>query len=66
MSEPTMIFGACVEAISNVMIGDGHTHFAVGDEASSITRTVIQTIIDRTQSARTVDELTEILAEADA
>lgn len=60
MSEQT-IFEACVSAVSEA--ADDVLTFE-GDRA--VVRTVIQTIIDLTQSPRTVDELTAILREADA
>lgn len=60
MSEKT-IFEACVDAV--VEASDNLLTFE-GDRA--VVRTVIQTIIDLTQSPRTVDELTAILREADA
>lgn len=55
------IFEACVSAVSDA--ADDVLTFE-GDRA--VVRTVIQTIIDLTQSPRTVDELTAILREADA
>lgn len=53
--EPT-VFEACVSAVSEA--SDDLMSFE-GDCA--VVRTVIQTIIDLTQSPRTVDELTRIL-----
>ena len=55
MSEQT-IFEACVSAVSEA--ADDVLSFE-GDCA--VVRTIIQTIIDRTPSPRTVDELTRIL-----
>lgn len=58
MSEKT-IFEACVAAVDLVPVnGDG-------TDSRKATIDVIQTIIDLTQSPRTVDELTAILREAD-
>lgn len=62
MSEQT-IFEAAVEAARIWVEPVGDLSIAQGEE---IARNVIQTIIDLTQSPRTVDELTAILAEADA
>jgi hypothetical protein len=59
MSEQT-IFEACVSAVSAVPVnGDG-------TDPREAAVAIIQTIIDLTQSPRTVDELTAILREADA
>lgn len=55
------IFQACRDKVAD---GWGNR---IGDVGSDdVVRKVIQTIIDHTPSPRTVDELTRILAEADA
>lgn len=56
------LFEACVEAL---MGRAGHTEYGPvvpPSLAPDLARAVIQTIIDRTPSPRTVDELTRILS----
>lgn len=52
------LFEACVEA---VLMAPKHEHIGI-DIADQVTRAVIQTIIDRTESPTTCAELTRILA----
>lgn len=60
MSEQT-IYQACVDAMNDVQ---GENEGMASPE--HIVTTVLQTVIDLTQSPRTVDELTAILREADS
>lgn len=62
MSEQT-IFEACVEAVSKCPVALDEPQGAV---SKKVVARVINTILDLTQSPRTVDELTAILREADA
>ncbi len=59
--EPATLFAQCVEAVTQCW-----WDCADGEEPASetITRAVIQTLIDYTESPRTCDELTRVLAEA--